>query len=154
MSEQNSLCFPCLEKVRTKFPVFPVPWPTSLSVSVTIQHERHDKKLAGSRYVSEDPEIKSLPINKQTLLELFACFLKKNTNISLIYPTRNVATQFISIFDSFMANNFNSPRCNFSLTVDMLHPSPSCLENGGCTILLRHFFWNSDTGRSSLLNSN
>ena len=27
MSEQNSLCFPCLEKVRTKFPVFPVPWP-------------------------------------------------------------------------------------------------------------------------------
>ena len=27
MSDQNSLCFPCLEKVRTKFPVFPVPWP-------------------------------------------------------------------------------------------------------------------------------
>ena len=25
--KQNSLCFPCLEKVRTKFPVFPVPWP-------------------------------------------------------------------------------------------------------------------------------
>ena len=25
VSEQNSLCFPCLEKVRTKFPVFPVP---------------------------------------------------------------------------------------------------------------------------------
>ena len=25
--QQNSLCFPCLEKVRTKFPVFPVPWP-------------------------------------------------------------------------------------------------------------------------------
>ena len=24
MSKQNSLCFPCLEKVRTKFPV---PWP-------------------------------------------------------------------------------------------------------------------------------
>ena len=37
MSQQNSLCFPCLEKVRTKFPVFPVPWPpccfyTGLSV--------------------------------------------------------------------------------------------------------------------------
>ena len=30
LSEPNSLCFPCLEKVRTKFPVFPVfpvPWP-------------------------------------------------------------------------------------------------------------------------------
>ena len=30
MSEPNSLCFPCLAKVRTKFPafpVFPVPWP-------------------------------------------------------------------------------------------------------------------------------
>ena len=27
VSEQNSLCFPWLEKVRTKFPVFPVPWP-------------------------------------------------------------------------------------------------------------------------------
>ena len=27
MSQQNSLCFPCLEKVRTKFPVFPVAWP-------------------------------------------------------------------------------------------------------------------------------
>ena len=25
--QQNSLCFPCLEKVRTKFPFFPVPWP-------------------------------------------------------------------------------------------------------------------------------
>ena len=24
--QQNSLCFPCLEKVRTKIPVFPVPW--------------------------------------------------------------------------------------------------------------------------------
>ena len=25
---QNKIpCFPCLEKVRTKFPVFPVPWP-------------------------------------------------------------------------------------------------------------------------------
>ena len=23
----NSLCFPCLEKLITKFPVFPVPWP-------------------------------------------------------------------------------------------------------------------------------
>ena len=27
VSEQNSLCSPCLEKVRIKFPVFPVPWP-------------------------------------------------------------------------------------------------------------------------------
>ena len=27
VSKQNSLCFPCLEKVRTKFPVLPVPWP-------------------------------------------------------------------------------------------------------------------------------
>ena len=25
--QKNSLCFPCLEKVRPKFPVFPVPWP-------------------------------------------------------------------------------------------------------------------------------
>ena len=31
VSEQNSLCFPCLEKVRTKFPVFPVPWPPVLT---------------------------------------------------------------------------------------------------------------------------
>ena len=38
---------------------------TSLSVSMTFQHEHQDKKLAGSRYVSEDPEIKSQPINKQ-----------------------------------------------------------------------------------------
>ena len=33
MSEQNSLCFPCLEKVRTKFPVFPVPWPPCIGQS-------------------------------------------------------------------------------------------------------------------------
>ena len=33
MSEENSLCFPCLEKVRTKFPVFPVPWPPCQSVN-------------------------------------------------------------------------------------------------------------------------
>ena len=26
VSKQNSLYFPCPEKVRTKFPVFPVPW--------------------------------------------------------------------------------------------------------------------------------
>ena len=25
--QQNSLCFPCLEKVRSKFPAFPVWWP-------------------------------------------------------------------------------------------------------------------------------
>ena len=30
--QQNSLCFPCLEKVRTKFPVFPVPWPPCSTV--------------------------------------------------------------------------------------------------------------------------
>ena len=29
--QQNSLCFPSLEKVRTKFPVFPVPWPPCMS---------------------------------------------------------------------------------------------------------------------------
>ena len=27
VSQQNSLCFPNLEKVRTKFPLLPVPWP-------------------------------------------------------------------------------------------------------------------------------
>ena len=35
VSKQNSLCFPCLEKVRTKFPVFPVfpvPWPPWQSI--------------------------------------------------------------------------------------------------------------------------
>ena len=32
--QQNSLCFPCLEKVRTKFPVFPVPWPPCFSFFV------------------------------------------------------------------------------------------------------------------------
>ena len=26
----NSLCFPCLEKLTAKFPVFPVPWPPCL----------------------------------------------------------------------------------------------------------------------------
>ena len=31
MPKQNSLCFPCLEKVRTKFPVFPVPWPPCIN---------------------------------------------------------------------------------------------------------------------------
>ena len=28
-----SLCFPCLEKVRTKFPVFPVPWPPCMTTN-------------------------------------------------------------------------------------------------------------------------
>ena len=28
----NSLCFPCLEKLTAKFPVFPVPWPSCLSL--------------------------------------------------------------------------------------------------------------------------
>ena len=32
----NSLCFPCLEKLITKFPVFPVPWPATLPVFSTI----------------------------------------------------------------------------------------------------------------------
>ena len=27
----NSLCFPCLEKMLTKFPVFPVPWPPCIT---------------------------------------------------------------------------------------------------------------------------
>ena len=37
MSEQNSLCFPCLEKVRTKFPAFLVPWqPCSTHVCVCV----------------------------------------------------------------------------------------------------------------------
>ena len=35
VSKQNSLCFPCLENVRTKFPVFPVPWPPCQSVVFT-----------------------------------------------------------------------------------------------------------------------
>ena len=36
MSQQNSLCFPCLEKVRVKFPVFPVfpvLWPPCENIS-------------------------------------------------------------------------------------------------------------------------
>ena len=41
MSEQNSLCFPCLEKVRTKFPVFPVSWPPTLGFT-TITQVLHD----------------------------------------------------------------------------------------------------------------
>ena len=31
----NSLCFPCLEKVRTKFPVFPVLLPPCFSMQET-----------------------------------------------------------------------------------------------------------------------
>ena len=37
MSEPNSLCFPCLEKVRTKFPVFPVPWPPCDLLATSIE---------------------------------------------------------------------------------------------------------------------
>ena len=37
MSEQNSLCFLCLEKVRTKFPVFPVSWPPCLGFTTITQ---------------------------------------------------------------------------------------------------------------------
>ena len=111
------------------------------------------QKISWIAVVSEDPEINSA-YQQANFLELFACFLKKNTHISMISPTKNVVIQFISILDSIMVYNFNLPHCNFCLTVDMLHPSPSCLENGGCTILLRHIFLNSDTGRSSLLKSN
>ena len=35
VSQKISLCFPCLEKVRTKFPVFPVPWPPCFSMQET-----------------------------------------------------------------------------------------------------------------------
>ena len=38
VSEQNFLCFPCLEKVRTKFPVFPVPWPPCTSSNYLPHH--------------------------------------------------------------------------------------------------------------------
>ena len=34
VSKKNSLCFPCLEKLRTKFPVFPVLWPPCHGVSL------------------------------------------------------------------------------------------------------------------------
>ena len=47
MLQQNFLCFPCLEKVKTKFPifpVFPVPWPPRGSVSSVM--ERLTIKLA------------------------------------------------------------------------------------------------------------
>ena len=35
--QQNSLCFPCLEKVRAKFPVFPVPWPPCVGTNLMLQ---------------------------------------------------------------------------------------------------------------------
>ena len=43
--QQNSLCFPCLEKVRTKFPVFPVPWPPC-TMNVAEQFEKIQVKFS------------------------------------------------------------------------------------------------------------
>ena len=33
----NSLCFPCLEKLTAKFPVFPVPWPPCIRSSIVFK---------------------------------------------------------------------------------------------------------------------
>ena len=56
MSQQNSLCFPCLEKVRTKFPVFPVPWPPWTSVRFELptywSSARHDNHYTKDQTVS------------------------------------------------------------------------------------------------------
>ena len=43
--QQNSLCFPCLEKVRTKFLVFPVPWPPCVSGQFSLKSAWNFKKL-------------------------------------------------------------------------------------------------------------
>ena len=34
----NALCFPCLEKFITKFPVFPVLWPPRTSILSNVDH--------------------------------------------------------------------------------------------------------------------
>ena len=46
--QQNSLCFPCLEKVRTKFPgfpVFPVSWPPCFILNTTCPDPKSRVKL-------------------------------------------------------------------------------------------------------------
>ena len=55
MSKQNSLCFPCLEKVRTKFPVFPVPWPPCKlhSSKSAISIWETDKKVRYKHFIFE-----------------------------------------------------------------------------------------------------
>ena len=52
VSEQISPCFPCLEKVRTKFPVFPVPWPLCVSKIC----ERPPGKLEGKLIISQQSQ--------------------------------------------------------------------------------------------------
>ena len=72
MSEQNSLCFPCLEKVRTKFPVFPVPWPPCYNINAL-----RDSYLNGKRSerISQGSVIKAivLTLKKSTLVYLLFC---------------------------------------------------------------------------------
>ena len=50
--QQNSLCFPSLEKVRTKFPVYLVPWPPCSSVHLRIWR---DVQLIFSVFMSRRP---------------------------------------------------------------------------------------------------
>ena len=39
----NSLCFPCLEKLTAKFPVFPVPWPPCYVVNAVFFKYQYGK---------------------------------------------------------------------------------------------------------------
>ena len=64
MSEPNSLCFPCLEKVRTKFPVFPVPWPPCLDIEKSLLPYNADRSTCFGRYQQQ-----LNPINHQTIIE-------------------------------------------------------------------------------------
>ena len=72
MLQQNSLCFPCLEKVRTKFPVFPVPWPPC----VTIHWENYVTKLCSLwAILNRIPGVKNFGIQRNFVHNLSFAFL-------------------------------------------------------------------------------
>ena len=75
MPKQNSLCFPCLEKVRTKFPVFPMPWPPC--PGCTEFQQQWQKK-----------DVQSCVLNHRTVLSSFCHQIinKTQTYISLNWP--------------------------------------------------------------------
>ena len=87
-SEQNSLCFPCLEKVRTKFPVFPVfpvPWPPWLPYFSHAKKKLQRLRAHGSCFRDTTKEV--------TYFQLIL-LLEWSENNSNFFPHNRLAISF------------------------------------------------------------
>ena len=104
----NSLCFPCLEKLTAKFPVFPVPWPPCISLAFL-----YDLQLGKAFFICwitfpVDPKNQDIGEKRQNLVHTLGKIL-----VFGVGKDHRVKYDFKTLFDfGKLCKNYDTLRAN------------------------------------------